>query len=228
MNRRENRSGSIYYNEKTNRWFGEIQWTDKNGTTRRKNFSSDKRVTVKNKLESFKRKLAIDNGNFDGDNVLFEDFAIHWMNSSMANRLNPSSFSRKEVTLTHQVYPFIGKIPIIKITHADVQNMVNSLYEQGLSYSTIKKAYEAVAGCLKEYRIKNGVMFNPCEGITLPSNKQKDISNITFFDDNQREAIKREATRKYKWGVRLQIGERNYISYVYRIANWGTVGTNMG
>lgn len=200
MKRRENRSGSIYYNEKTDRWFGEIQWTDKNGTTRRKKFSSAKRITVKNKLDDFKKKLAIEGGNFDGDNVLFEDFAIHWMNSLMLNKLKPSSFSRKEVTLTHQVYPFIGKIPINKITHADVQNMVNSLNEQGLSYSTIKKAYETVAECLKEYRVKNGVMFNPCEGITLPSNKQKDISNITYFDDDQREAIKREATRKYKNG----------------------------
>ena len=80
--------------------------------------------------------------------------------------------------------------------------MINSLSEKELSYSTIKKSYEAVNGCFKEYRIKTATSFNPCEGITLPINNQKSISNITFFNEEQRKLIKEEAIRKYKTGSR--------------------------
>ncbi len=101
----------------------------------------------------------------------------------LRNKLKPTSYARKEVTLENQVYHYLGGIPINQITHFDIQNMINSLSEKELSYSTIKKAYEAVNGCFKEYRIKTATSFNPCESITLPINNQKSISNITFFNE---------------------------------------------
>ena len=95
--------------------------------------------------------------------------------------------------MKHQVYPFLGNTPINQITHSDVQDMVNSLSEDGLSYSSVKKAYEAVNGCIKAYRIKSESSFNPCEGVRLPTNTQRDISSISFFDEEQRNKIKAEA-----------------------------------
>lgn len=199
--RKSNGAGSIYYDEKRNKWCAEIQWSDSNGNKHRKKFSGQKKTIVKNKLEAFKRELIISNGNMTSNNdITFQEFAEYWLGSILKNKLKPTSYTRKQVTLENQVYPYLGNTPITQITHFDVQDMINNLSEKGLSYSSIKKAYEAVNGCIKEYRIKTRTSFNPCEGITLPINNQRDISNITFFDEEQRKKIKDEATRKYKTG----------------------------
>ena len=199
--RKSNGSGSIYFDEKRERWCAEIQWSDNNGQKHRKKFSGAKKTIVKNKLDEFKRELTIANGNLSTDSdVTFQEFAKYWLESVLKHQLKPTSYRRKEVTLEHQVYPFLGNTPINQITHSDVQDMVNSLSEEGLSYSSVKKAYEAVNGCVKAYRIKTESSFNPCEGVRLPTNTQRDVSSISFFDEEQRNKIKTEAVRKYQNG----------------------------
>lgn len=198
--RKSNRSGSIYFEEKSKRWRAEIQWNDKNGETHRKSFSSQKKTVVKNKLDAFRKELLITDGNIKSKDITFEDYSEYWMTNIVKNKLKPSSYTRKDVTLNNQVYPYIGNIPINQITHEDIQGLVNTLSNNGLSYSTIKKAYEVVNECIKNYRIKNSIYFNPCEGVTLPSSKQRSISNITFFNDKQIELIKKEAVRQYGTG----------------------------
>lgn len=198
--RKSDGEGTIYFDAKEGRWHSEIQWSDKRGEKHRKKFSGKKKTIVKNKLEEFKKQLLITEGDIKKNDISFEDFSNHWMNSVLKNKLKPSSYNRKQVTLENQVYPFLGTIPINKITHSDVQDMINELVERGLSYSTIKKAYEAVNACCREYRIRSGEYFNPCEGVTLPVNIEKNISDIKFFNEEQRKAIIKEATRKYKTG----------------------------
>ena len=198
--RKSKGNGSIYHDEKNNKYYAEIKWTDKNGEKHRKKFSNARKNIVKNKLEEFKKQLLILDGDLSTSDIAFEDFATNWVETTLKYKLKPASLQRKQVTLTHQVYPYIGGIPINQITHSDVQNMVDALHKQGLSYSTIKKAYEAVSGCIKAYRIKTATAFNPCEGVTLPETSRKDISSITFFNEEQRDLIKKEALRKYSNG----------------------------
>ncbi len=200
--KKDNGSGTIYYIESQGRWKAELRWIDSGGKLQRKTFSSTKKTVVKNKLEEFKKQLLLNNGNISKGSVSFEEFADNWLTTKQRNTLKPTSYMRKEVTLRNQVYPILGTIPIEEISHADVQNMVNSLSDAGLSYSTVKKAYEAVNGCLREYRIVTRLpgMFNPCEGIALPENTVRSTSDIVFYDEDQRKKIIEEATRTYSNG----------------------------
>ena len=198
--RKPNGNGTVYFSEKENRWRAEIHWTDKNGKQCYKKFSGKKQIAVKNKLEAFKRQLIITSDNVSDSDVTFKEYADNWLHTILKNKLKPTSYTRKEISLTKQVYPYIGDIPMKDVTRNDVQDMVNSLVGEGLSYSTIKKAYEAVSGCFREYRIKTNSTLNPCEGITLPDNSRKEVSNILFFDKEQRSLIISEATRKYSTG----------------------------
>ena len=141
--RNSNGSGSIFYDESRGRWRAQIQWTDKSGEKHIKKFVGAKKSEVKSRLENFKRQLIISSGNISSSSVSFQEFADNWLVSSLKNRLKPTSYMRKEVTLRNQVYPYIGNIPIDQLTHTDIQEMVNSLRQAGLSYSTIKKAYES-------------------------------------------------------------------------------------
>ena len=201
MGRRLNGEGSLFFVEKEQKWRAEINWIDASGTPKRKCWKSKKQAEVKAKLAEFKKQLLLDNAIDNSENKKFKEFADEWVNTILKPTVKPQSYQRKIITLEHQVYPHIGGIQISRLTHTHIQKMVNDLNASGLSYSTIKKAYEAVSGCLRYFRIKTFSAYNPCEGVTLPEANKKEHSGIEFFDREERKKIVEEATRKYENGT---------------------------
>lgn len=198
--RNSNREGSIYYSKSKGSYIGDIHWTDKNGKVNRKVFSSKDKNTVIEKMEAFKRELKISDGQLDNGEITFEIFSESLMKTVFKERLKPSALLRKRQSLEHQVYPYIGYIPINEISVHDVQSMINALSETDLSYSTIKKAYEAVNSVMKVYRVRTLTALNPCEGVLLPKRKEKEISDIKYFNEEEVKLIENEATRKFSNG----------------------------
>ena len=198
--KKANGEGTIFFIEKEQKWRAEITWFDNGGNKRRKCFKSQKYLDVKSKLAEFKKQLLLNGSNMTVENRTFRKFADEWVNVILKPKLKPLSYQRKVSTLENQVYKHIGGVQIDKLTHSQIQKMVNDLSESGLSYSTVKKAYEAVSACMRYYRITTSTAFNPCEGITLPELKRKESSDIEFFTEEERKTIFREATRKYESG----------------------------
>lgn len=209
--KKANGEGTVYFIEKENRWRAEITWFDDGGNKHRKSWKAQKQSEVKTKLAEFRKQLLLSGTQTISEHQTFRQFADEWVNVILKPRVKPLSYQRKISTLEHQVYQHIGNVPIDKLTHTHIQKMVNDLSKSGLSYSTVKKAYEAVSGCMRYYRIKTSTSFNPCEGITLPENKRKDDSDIEFFSEEERKQIFYEATRKHSNG-----------KYVYRLG-WAYV-----
>jgi integrase len=199
--KRSNREGTIYYVEKQQRWRAEITWFDNAGNKRKKSWTSQKKSEVKESLDKFKKQLLINGTEFTVENRTFRQFSEEWLRVAVKPKIKPTSYDRKIITLENQVYKYIGGVRIDKLTHSQIQNMINDLSESGLSYSTVKKAYEAVSGCMRYYRIKTLTSYNPCEGITLPELKKRESSDIKFFTPEERKSIVEEATRKYETGV---------------------------
>ena len=198
--RRANGEGSIYFVEKEQKWRAEIAWIDNKGNQQRKSWKSKKQSEVKAKLAEFKKQLLLNGTEVATEDRTFREFADEWVNVILKPKVKPLSYQRKVSTLENQVYPHIGNISINKLTHSKIQKMVNDLNESGLSYSTIKKAYEAVSGCMRYYRIETSTSFNPCEDITLPEANRKEDSDIEFFTKEERIRIVEEATRTYQDG----------------------------
>lgn len=200
-NKRANGDGTVFFIESEQKWRAEITWFDNGGNKHRKCWKSQKQSEVKAKLAEFKKQLLLNGTEMATENKTFRQFAEEWLTVVLKPKLKPTSFERKVVTLRNQVYKHIGAVPIEKLTHSQIQKMVNALSDSGLSYSTVKKAYEAVSACVRYYRIKTSTSFNPCEGITLPEQKRKESSDIRFFTDEERKLIVNEATRKFSNGV---------------------------
>ena len=198
--KRSNGEGTIYFVEKEQLWTAELTWVDDAGNKRRKRWRAKKQSEVKAKLAEFKKQLLLNGTEVATEDRTFREFADEWVNVILKPKVKPLSYQRKVSTLENQVYPHIGNIPISKLTHSKIQKMVNDLNESGLSYSTIKKAYEAVSGCLRYYRIETSTSFNPCEDITLPEANRKEDSDIEFFTKEERIKIVEEATRTYQDG----------------------------
>ena len=198
--KRANGEGTVYFVEKEQLWTAELTWVDDAGNKRRKRWRAKKQSEVKAKLAEFKKQLLLNGTEVATEDRTFREFADEWVNVILKPKVKPLSYQRKVSTLENQVYPHIGSIQISKLTHSKIQKMVNDLNESGLSYSTIKKAYEAVSGCMRYYRIETSTSFNPCEDITLPEANRKEDSDIEFFTKEERTKIVEEATRTYQDG----------------------------
>lgn len=201
VKKRANGEGTVYFLEKQQKWCAEITWFDNGGNKQRRSWKSSKQAEVKTKLADFKKQLLLNGVESTKESKSFRQFSEEWLNVILKPKLKPTSYERKVCTLENQVYKHIGAIPINKLTHSQIQKMVNDLSDSGLSYSTVKKAYEAVSGCMRYYRIKNSTSFNPCEGISLPELKRKESSDIKFFTQEERKQIVDEATREFENGV---------------------------
>ena len=145
--------GSIYYSEKKKAYIAQITWTDANGKSHRKSFTGKKRIIVKTKLDNYKKNVIPNADSTQKQSASFKSFCEKWMSNNQANTLKSSSYDRKVCTLENQVYPLIGDIPIESLSYDDVQTMVNDLRDDGLSFSTVKKALEAVSGCMRAFPI---------------------------------------------------------------------------
>ncbi len=219
--RKSNGEGSVWFNEQRGVWMAEVTWTDKTKQRHSKRFSDKYQTGVKAKLKDFKKQLLLNQGNAKEASVTFKEYAMYWMESAQKNKLKPTSYARKMVTLRQQVFPYIGLVPIETLTIDDVQGLVNKLDKEGLSYSTVKKAYEAVNGCMKRYVLSNRYHYNPCIGVELPIQKRKDVSKIKYFVGDEILKIQQGATRTYKNG-------KPVFRYGYLIVAFMYTGLRLG
>jgi len=190
--RRDKGDGSVYQRA-NGTWVSE--YTPPNAKT--KYFTGKTEASVKKKLKEFKNGV-IKNGYAEIKKITVKQYMDDWLNTVKINDLKKaSSFDRKEATLENQVYKHIGDFQIGTLVQNDIQKFINDLAEEEYSFSTIKKAYEAVNGCFKLAVIKGDMIKNPCLGVTLPSVLEKDDDDIRFFVDEQIEQICQESLSKY-------------------------------
>lgn len=198
--KRENGQGSIYL-RKDGRWVASIQNGFKeNGKPNIKTKYAKTQAEAKRKLKELIKEIYTPTEEVITNDSLVKEYCNDWLTNIQSNILKPSSYDRKEVTLENQVYPLIGDICMSQITFDDIQSMVNELKKQNLSYSTIKKAYEAINGCFKYALIKGDVNKNPCVGVTLPKNLKHQNGDIKFYTEEKIKLLLERSIIKYNNG----------------------------
>lgn len=131
-----------------------------------------------------------------------KNYMENWLTSVKKNELKPKSYDRLEQTLQYDVYPKIGHIQLQSIKPSDVQNMINALRDEGKSYSTIKKAYDAVNACFKLGVIQKTVALNPVVGVSVPSKKLFKQKDIPFYTEQESKQLIEQALSVWGNGVR--------------------------
>lgn len=185
--------GSVYQS-KNGSWVAEIRTGGK-----RKVFYGKAESEVKKKLKAYKTEL-IKNDYVEVKKRTVKDYMDDWLYNTQVHTLKPKSFDLKEGTLQNQIYPYIGNLQMGNVTSNDIQRLINDLVAKKLSYSTIRKAYDALNACFKLGILKSELVKNPCAGVVLPSNSKKSMSDIRFFDDDEIKKICEESLRKYNTG----------------------------
>ena len=199
MTRREKGMGSVSQ-RKDGSWTARVTLgVDSNGKRKVKALYGKTEREVKKKLKGFQQEL-IKNDYKEVQKTTVEEYMNDWLLHTKRNELKPSSYDRLEETCKYQIYPFIGYCQIHELTATHIQKLINSLTEKGYSYSTIKKAYNALHSCLMLAYEREEIRKNPFVGIALPKQVKKDISDIVYFTEEETELIEHYALERYGTG----------------------------
>jgi len=189
--------GSTFYRKSDNRWVAKFK---DERMSKPKIMYANSEKEVKKKLREYKKEIA-------GKTVVeikkqsVEIYMSNWLLERIKRKkLKPRSIDTLEGTLKNQVFPHIGNIQIASLRMDDIENMIFDLENKGLSYSRIKKAYDAVNACFKKGLINRELEYNPCEGVDLPANTKKKSNDIIFFDEDEVNKICKTAISTYDSG----------------------------
>lgn len=202
----EHGTGSVYFRSSDQRWVGRLKIGQKpNGKP------DYKVVYCKSEPEAHKRlkEIYLESVKTEYVYVNKESFAAYldlWMTTVKILELKPKSYDRLEQTISLYVKPSLGEIQLSTVTSDDIQQMLAKLKDEGKSYSTIKKAYDAVNAAFKwGLRCEPPkVKKNPAANVIVPSRKLFAQKQIPFYTKDEATAL---ITQAYsKWGN----GKRRY------------------
>lgn len=196
--KREYGTGSISL-RKDGKWQGRINLgKDINGKRKQKYFYGNTEKEVKKKLKDY----FIQGEKYNANNIAkmtLEEFLIDWLESILVNTLKPKSYAIKEYIIKQQIVPRIGLLQIHSIVAADIQQMINDMVNENLSYSTIKKAFDTLNQRFKLAINQGQVNKNPTLGVILPKQKNKKNSEIQYFSEEQCRELIKESRRIYSY-----------------------------
>lgn len=173
-----------------------------NGRIKYKRFKGKKKADVIKKMENF--QLLLQQGKPEIVQNYLDQCLIQWAKNVKKIEVKPSSYSSIVCIITQRINPILGHYTIEDLTPNLIQTeLINKLYEQGKSFSTIKKTYVYLKAGINYY-LPKGVL-NPCDDVVLPSKDKFERKTIRFFNEDEIVLFKTTAP-KYKYGYALILG----------------------
>lgn len=144
MQRREKGTGTVYRRD-NGTWVGRMNLgRGEDGKIKYKCVSGKSEAEVKRKIRELCRRDPTQNTS----QILLENYLLSWLVNVKKISLKPSSYDRLEATALKQVIPRIGSFKISEITPEDIGAMLTEIKDEGLSYSTVKKAFDCINAVL--------------------------------------------------------------------------------
>ena len=201
--KREFGNGSIYYVEREKVWIGAYTAGKKpNGKPDVRKVRGKTEAEARRKLNSLINELKKTEYVYVQKDV-FAEYIRNWLTNVKRLELKERSYDRLEQTITKDVIPYLGQIQLAALTTDHVQQMISSLVDEGKSYSTIKKAYDAVNASFKWGLTTQPpkVKYNPASAVRLPNTKSFGASEIRFYTEEEAALIAQTALQKYPNGT---------------------------
>lgn len=173
-----------------------------NGRIKYKRFKGKKKTDVVKKMEEF--QLLLQQGTPDVNDNYLDECLLQWAKNVKKIEVKPSSYNSIICIIKQTINPTLGHYTLDKLTPSIIQTeLINKMYENGKSLSTIKKAYIYLKAGLR-YCLPKGSL-NPCDDVVLPSKDKFERKTIRFFNDDEI-ALFKETAKTYKYGQALILG----------------------
>lgn len=129
------------------------------------------------------------------------DAMLEWLQTKKIHSLTSKSYDRVETTIKHQIlkYP-IGKIRYQEIVPQDISKHIQVLIKDKYSWSTIKKAYDALNEFYRDKKLYGELEKNPMVFIEPPTkeNVLVEEKEIEWFDKSDIHKFTIEASKMMK------------------------------
>lgn len=148
---------------------------------------------------------------------LLIDAMNFWLVNVKKNELKEQSYRRLKGTIKNQIDGSdIAKVRYQSMTTDDLQLFINSLNNGKYSYSTIKKAYDALHEFYEYSSIKYR-FYNPMQLVVKPSeqNTIKDTKEIVWFEQDDIDKFVAQAGAKWKTGRIRYNGGLAFAANIY-------------
>ncbi len=174
-------------------------------------------ITKMNEIEALlnEEKRDIFSFSTNADNLYNQ--MLYWLDNYKKTMLKPQSYRRLVGLINNQIgksiiynrYPF-------DITADDLQAFINSLNDQNLSHSTIKKVFNTLNDFYRYYSIKTQGK-NPMLLVKMPTidNINKDIKSIEWMDQDDINKFIKEAAATYSNGKPVYNGSLMLAANIY-------------
>lgn len=196
MQRRDNGMGTIYQRE-NGTWVGRIKEKGKDGKTKYKCFSGKSQAEVKRKIREFNKLTDA----IDPTEVSVKTYMDNWLLNAKKGKIKDSSYDRLENTAKHQVIPFLGDFHLSEVSTADIDSVLKTLKENGLSYSSVKKAYDCINAMFTYAVKKRDITVNPAALVEMPHKSEFEKKEIRYFTPTEAARIIEECGRLYSTGT---------------------------
>jgi integrase len=160
--------------EANGRWRVTIDIPGKNGARKQKK----QRFDTKEEALDFQLEMnyALMKGTYkEPAKIVYKDYLQDWF-STKKKSIGTQTAKVYKDHLEGKIVPFLGNLPLSELTVLNIQAFINSLSEQGLSSSTVKKTFEIIRNSL-EYAVDFEILEkNPAKKVKLPKANKKEMT----------------------------------------------------
>jgi integrase len=147
---RGNGEGSVYQRSTDNRWIGAVTLGyDANGRQQRKAVTAKTRSEVVQKLNKLQRQ--IDDGLPAPDTTLtVSQLLTRWYEDVLRHQVSASAASNYKSVADNHIVPTLGRKKIVNLTPGDVDRLISSKLDFGLSPSTVRRIRAVLSQALSQ------------------------------------------------------------------------------
>lgn len=190
--RRANGEGSIR-KRKDGRWEGRytVGRDPKTGKTIYKNVLGKTQAEVKAKLKIAMGKNAQLDFSRAGEYTVGQWMDV-WFENCAKIKVRPSSHQTYWGYIDHHIKPYVGNIPLGKLTTLDLQRLYKKLLSEGrvdrveaekqpkgLSLKTVRNINRVISSALNFAKEQKLIISNPTDGCSLPKLEHREMKTLT-------------------------------------------------
>lgn len=181
MSKRINNTGSITFHKSSNRFMGRVTiGRDINGKLIRKCVYGETEGEVSQKIIKIQNEVNEDNF-FEPSKITLNVWLNQWFKIYKANDIKEQTKELYKIIIDKMITPQIGTMQLKSIKPLHIQSFINDLYDFGEGYSTssIQKVKNILNPAFKLAILNNLIKDNPCEGLKMPKQKEKEVISLT-------------------------------------------------
>jgi len=170
--KRSNGEGTLYFNEKRQRWEAQSSYKDEYGKSKRKLFVGQSQKEVNKKRQDWQKE--VDNGLLPSSaKTLLETWINRWLQDFVKPSVKTKTYEKYNSSMKYVLFKF-SKTPISKITTTEMQKFFNELLVKGgqegtgVASSTVRSTRRNLISCFDKALVI-GIVTKNVIRLTTPS-----------------------------------------------------------